>query len=221
MTKHQPDPQYVADRTRYLREVLGLKQESLAEAAGLTVRTIQNVESGRHMPDEQTLKAIARATDVDVSYFTKPTPEAEARDKAAMEHAKKHTDIVPIAPVRSVADFLAAFNGNQALRFDLSAVNDDAALKVASAMHDWVDDLMLAWSDFSATDQFEYAKTFLDYCEDLEAHGYVYLAGRHKERLRGAGITAHVGVICLLPREQVNATRYALIQMEGGWEKAE
>ncbi|WP_299736057.1 helix-turn-helix transcriptional regulator [uncultured Roseobacter sp.] len=35
--------------------MLGLRQENLAEAAGLTVRTIQNVESGRRVPHVQTL----------------------------------------------------------------------------------------------------------------------------------------------------------------------
>jgi transcriptional regulator with XRE-family HTH domain len=31
-----------------------LTQENLAEAAGLTTRTIEKVESARHRPDEQT-----------------------------------------------------------------------------------------------------------------------------------------------------------------------
>lgn len=53
--------EYIAAQCKYLRKMLGLTQENLADAAGLTVRTIQKVESGRHVPDVQTCGVLLAA----------------------------------------------------------------------------------------------------------------------------------------------------------------
>lgn len=124
----QRDPAFIAEQTRLLRQVLGLTQQNLADAANLTTRTIEKVESGRHLPAEQTLRSIARGTSVTLGWFDKLTAEQEARSKAAIEHARKHMDMVPIAPVHSVANILATLNGAKACRFDASAVAEDVAL---------------------------------------------------------------------------------------------
>ncbi|TYP96854.1 helix-turn-helix protein [Sphingobacterium allocomposti] len=50
------------------REKLHLTQEELAEKSGISVRTIQRIESGQR-PKGYTRKALARALDVDESYF--------------------------------------------------------------------------------------------------------------------------------------------------------
>jgi transcriptional regulator with XRE-family HTH domain len=81
------NPAYIAQQTRSLRKVFRLTQENLAEAAGLTTRTIEKVESGRHRPDEQTLRGIARACNIELCYFDQPTPEEEKRQKAELERA--------------------------------------------------------------------------------------------------------------------------------------
>jgi len=57
------------------REKLRLTQDELAEKSGISVRTIQRIESGQ-MPKGFTLKALAKALQVDESYFEeKETPE--------------------------------------------------------------------------------------------------------------------------------------------------
>lgn len=43
------------------RGLLGMKQEDLAAAAGVTHETISNFESGRHVPRRATLEAIVQA----------------------------------------------------------------------------------------------------------------------------------------------------------------
>ncbi len=60
------DAKYIADRSRFIRKTLGWIQENLADAAGLTTRTVEKVESGRHVPNEQTLRSLARALGFDV-----------------------------------------------------------------------------------------------------------------------------------------------------------
>ena len=78
------DPAYIAQQLKFLRKTFRFTQENLADAAGLTVRTIEKLESGRHRPEEQTLRSLARAFKLDVKYFEKPTPEEEARQRAAI-----------------------------------------------------------------------------------------------------------------------------------------
>jgi len=60
METMERDAAYIASQCKYIRKMFALTQENLADAAGLTVRTIQKVESGRHTPDVQTLRSLAR-----------------------------------------------------------------------------------------------------------------------------------------------------------------
>lgn len=60
METMERDADYIASQCKFLRKMLSLTQENLADTAGLTIRTIQKVESRRHVPDVQTLRSIAR-----------------------------------------------------------------------------------------------------------------------------------------------------------------
>ncbi|PZR29192.1 MAG: DNA-binding protein [Citrobacter freundii] len=62
------------------REKLRLTQEELAEKSGISVRTIQRIESGQE-PKGFTLRALAKALEVDESYFeSTETHENENQD---------------------------------------------------------------------------------------------------------------------------------------------
>jgi transcriptional regulator with XRE-family HTH domain len=98
-----------------------LTRENLAEAASLTTRTIEKVESGRHRPDEQTLRSLARAL--------KPTPEQEARTHAEMQRALREMVLVPTNPIHTAVDFMNAFAQRHAFRFDTSKVDKEEALE--------------------------------------------------------------------------------------------
>ncbi|MBI5711571.1 MAG: helix-turn-helix transcriptional regulator [Candidatus Eisenbacteria bacterium] len=58
------DPRPVGDglpsRLNAIRRRLGLTQTELAARAGLDVRTVQTVETGRHRPSRRTLGRLAR-----------------------------------------------------------------------------------------------------------------------------------------------------------------
>ncbi|WP_246832701.1 helix-turn-helix domain-containing protein [Thioclava sp. F28-4] len=69
--------------------MFSLTQENLADASGLTVRTIQKVESERHVPEVQTLRSLARGLGFDITVFSKPTPEQEKRQQKEVERALK------------------------------------------------------------------------------------------------------------------------------------
>jgi hypothetical protein len=83
--------------------MFGLTQENLADAAGLTTRTIEKAESGRHRPEEPDAAQ------------QKPTPEQEARQtwsgrsgNSGCAHQPNSDDV----------RFLAAFGERHAFRIE-------------------------------------------------------------------------------------------------------
>jgi transcriptional regulator with XRE-family HTH domain len=215
------DPAYIAQQVKFLRKMFGLTQENLAEAAGLTTRTIEKIESGKHRPEEQTLRSLARAFKMDATYFDKPTPEQEARQKEEIKRAIRKTVLVPTDPIHSASDFLTAFGQRHAFRFDTSAAQSDEALEVAATLVDWIKDLDGIWDDCGMSEQLQYARGFVEQCAQLEALGFVCHIGQHRQVLRQkdhADLVFNVGLLSIQPKEGAEGRRYALVQLDGGWE---
>ncbi len=57
------------------RKLKGLTQEELADLSQITVRTIQRIEAGANTPQSFTLKAIAKALDIEYESLINPEPE--------------------------------------------------------------------------------------------------------------------------------------------------
>lgn len=60
------------------RKRLGLTQDELADLANVTVRTIQRVESGESIPRAFTIKALAKALNIDFEVLAEYTPDNDA-----------------------------------------------------------------------------------------------------------------------------------------------
>jgi DNA-binding XRE family transcriptional regulator len=60
---------FVSTKIRAAREEAGMTQEQLAEATGLQQPHISRLEKGEHSPTAKTLKKIADAIGVEMSYF--------------------------------------------------------------------------------------------------------------------------------------------------------
>ncbi|MDX8521147.1 helix-turn-helix domain-containing protein [Mesorhizobium dulcispinae] len=191
MDTMERDAAYIAEQVKFIRKWHGLTQENLADAAGLTTRTIEKVESGRHRPEEQTLRSIARAVQIDVKFFVKPTPEEQARQKAEMERAVRKMVVAPTNAIRSASDFLGAFAARHAFRIDTSNVATDDALETAAAMTDFITDLNDVWDDCPRSQQLEYARSFVELCRQMEKLGFVCHMGHHRQRLRQRDQPAH------------------------------
>ena len=220
----EKDPAYIAARVKFIRKMLGLTQENLADAAGLTTRTIEKIESGRHTPEEQTLRSIARAFGFDVKIFVKPTPEQEAREKAEMERALRKTVLVPTTPIHTASDFLAAFDQRDAFRFDSSVVTHDEALELVATIQDWIADLNDVWVECSGSQRLEYARNFAGLCRQLEEVGYLCHVGRHAQQARQKDrptLVFDVGLLVILPKETGEGVHYAIVQLDGAWETLE
>ncbi|MDP1751865.1 MAG: helix-turn-helix transcriptional regulator [Reyranella sp.] len=218
------DPEYIAKQLKLLRKMFGLTQDALAEASGLTTRTIEKVESGRHRPEEQTLRSLARALKMDVKVFQKPNPQEETRARAAMERAIRKMVLVRTTPIHTASDFLGAFENRHAFRVDQSQVITEDALDVVAAMTDWVRDLNDVWVDCDSVRRLEYARSFADLCTQLEEHGYLCHMGSHRQRLHHAGkpdLVFDVGLMSIQAASGAAGTRYALVELEGDWETLE
>lgn len=221
METMERDPTYIAHQVKYIRKMYRLTQENLADAAGLSTRTIEKIESGRHRPDEQTLRSVARALKLDINYFEKPTPEQEARQRAEMERAVRKIVLVPTDPIRTASDFLTAFDQRHAFRFDTPSVQNDEVLEIVASMVDWVKDLNDVWDDCSMSQRLEYARSFIELCSQLEPLGLLCHMGHHRQMMREKGradLVFVVGLMSIQAKEGAEGRRYALIRLEGKWE---
>ncbi len=105
-TPFEIDPTYIATQCRFIRQTHKLTQENLSEMAGLSVRSIEKIESGNHRCQMQSLELISKAVGINVGFFRKPTAEEEAKTEAEMKRALKKMIVIRTQPIRNVNDFL-------------------------------------------------------------------------------------------------------------------
>ncbi|MEA4838016.1 MAG: helix-turn-helix transcriptional regulator [Rhodospirillaceae bacterium] len=85
----QPNPIdiHVGARVRQRRTLLGMSQEKLGQAIGLTFQQVQKYERGGNRIGASRLFDLARALDVPVSYFFQDIPEEVSRQSPRMLHS--------------------------------------------------------------------------------------------------------------------------------------
>ena len=80
MPKHgiQPTVKYVGQRVRMRRMMLGMSQEALGDALGLTFQQVQKYERGVNRVGASLLFDLSRVLDVPISFFFDDFPESLA-----------------------------------------------------------------------------------------------------------------------------------------------
>jgi transcriptional regulator with XRE-family HTH domain len=119
MAKKAPNPidKYVGSRVRMRRMMLGMSQEKLGNALGLTFQQVQKYEKGTNRIGASRLQQISNILQVPVSFFFEGAPELAAR-----------SDEFSDAPSPLyVADFLATSDGLALTRAFMRI--DDAKLR--------------------------------------------------------------------------------------------
>lgn len=219
METMERDPAFIAGQVRLLLKVHGLTQDNLADMAGLTTRTIEKVVSGRHRPEEQTLRSIARAIQLDVAFFNKPTPEEEERQRITMERALRKAVLVPLKRITTPNEFLGEFDNRDAYRIDIAAVDNPEALSIAGALGDWLEDLSNVWVECYLSQRIEYAGEFVELCRQLQPLGFGCFMGSHRQILRQTPrpLVFNVGVMTVMPL--ASPTPFGLVELEGDWER--
>jgi transcriptional regulator with XRE-family HTH domain len=103
MAKKAPNPidKYVGSRVRMRRMMLGMSQEKLGNALGLTFQQVQKYEKGTNRIGASRLQQISNTLQVPVSFFFDGAPDLAVRAEELSETP---------SPLY-VADFLATSDG--------------------------------------------------------------------------------------------------------------
>ena len=112
---HQPVDVHVGQRIKGRRLILGISQERLGEALGITFQQVQKYEKGVNRVSASRLFSIAKALDVPVSYFFE---DAETATATLLEPGEPDPMKVP-RNVRLVRMFLGLTKPQQDRVFDL------------------------------------------------------------------------------------------------------
>jgi transcriptional regulator with XRE-family HTH domain len=105
-----PDPVdvHVGARIRTRRLFVGMNQETLARALGLTFQQVQKYESGTNRVSASRLSQIAAILEVPIAYFFSDFADAEnpsgARDRKAQELLQRPEAIELIRSYYAIAD---------------------------------------------------------------------------------------------------------------------
>src|ERR1700722_6520927 len=105
VAKKAPNPidKHVGSRVRMRRMMLGMSQEKLGDALGLTVQQVQKYEKGTNRIGASRLQQISHILQVSVSFFFEGAPSAQTLSKS---------DGMGEAPSRPfVSDYLATSDG--------------------------------------------------------------------------------------------------------------
>jgi transcriptional regulator with XRE-family HTH domain len=108
MMKKAPNPvdRHVGSRVRMRRILIGMSQERLGEALGLTFQQVQKYEKGTNRIGASRLQHIARHLGVPVEYFFEGAPQVDSSMKGFQEAPETNY----------VSDFLTTTDGVQLIR---------------------------------------------------------------------------------------------------------
>ncbi|NDW04589.1 helix-turn-helix domain-containing protein [Jiella pacifica] len=104
-SKKKPNPidTHVGSRVRLRRTMLGMSQEKLGEALGITFQQVQKYEKGSNRIGASRLQHISDVLTVPVSYFFEDAPSSAAAPRSGMEESGSDY----------VVDFLSTAEGLQ------------------------------------------------------------------------------------------------------------
>jgi len=107
--KKVPNPidRHVGSRVRMRRVILGMSQEKLGEALGLTFQQVQKYEKGANRIGASRLQQISRTLDVPPAFFFEGAPSFET----APSDERPHVGVAEDSNSSYVADFLSTTEG--------------------------------------------------------------------------------------------------------------
>lgn len=150
------------------REQRGWTQETLAEFARISMRTVQRVEKGRPS-DLDTRRALARAFDwQDIDVFNKPWPfPNEEKIKDENKRLDEATTCVEIETGLSGKRLREMIERSQAVAFHEYIELPDDATAIFAELQDYMKDYVSICSDYSAVDKLNVNTDFQDAIDRL------------------------------------------------------
>jgi transcriptional regulator with XRE-family HTH domain len=89
---------HVGDRIRRRRRALGISQDKLAEALGLTFQQVQKYERGANRVSASKLYQVARALHAPIPYFFDGLPDPARATSVAEDQAAAFVHEMPLTP---------------------------------------------------------------------------------------------------------------------------
>jgi transcriptional regulator with XRE-family HTH domain len=175
--------QEVGEMVATQRNENGWTQETLAEIARVTVRTVQRVEKGESSSAD-TRRALARAFDFpDIDFFNKPlvlpNPEKIRQEK---ERLDKETVEVAIEPLTTGIQIRELSEICDAAAFDRCGEVDEPAEELFAVLQDNFRDYGDVKECYSATQKLDMNKSFSKVIEDLREAGFALGGGTRRVR---------------------------------------
>ena len=102
----QPVDRHVGSRVRMRRMMVGMSQEKLGQACGITFQQVQKYEKGTNRMGASRLHQISRVLDVPVEFFYEGAPSEEGTGASAVGDRN----------ARSITEFLATPEGLELVR---------------------------------------------------------------------------------------------------------
>ena len=99
----QPVDRHVGSRVRMRRMMVGMSQEKLGEACGITFQQVQKYEKGTNRMGASRLHQIARVLDVPIEFFYEGASSDQGSNGPIMIDGQS----------RSMTDFLATYQGRE------------------------------------------------------------------------------------------------------------
>lgn len=179
----------VAKNLRHFRDMLGWTQEHLAEAAGLSARTVQRAERDGILSAD-TMQALAAVFDMSIEDLRRPWP-TEAEVQAALEEVAKKFKVIRLRQLERASD-LQTVMGADAWQVDrvsgLSEAQEDEIAVLEELLQDYGD----LWSGLGPTERRDAAKTIFESIDRLRADGLCVAAGLDEMRVTGPNFDAPV-----------------------------
>ncbi len=166
-------PEELAFFIRLIRDGHGWTQETLAELSGLTVRTIQRVETGKPSSSD-TRRALARAFDIDeIDTFNKPFERKSEEDlKREAEIFQKNYRTLKVNVVTSGKELADVIESINAIGFDFPPELAEEARKSIGFLFDYLSEYLDSYDLYSTSDRMELHKTFMDCLKDIKNLGF-------------------------------------------------
>jgi transcriptional regulator with XRE-family HTH domain len=209
---------YVAGVSRQLRQWHGWTQENLADAAHLTARTIQKVESGHDGTSEETLRRIAKAFGSDVRVFHKQSQVEERAFWRDVEREIRKSVLVKVWPVEGAQDVMRLGHCHM-LQIDTSEMTDEEALSSVAKVADYLSDVF-DLDDIPLAHKVDFARDIARDCNELVQLGYRCYLGKYRQVLTkgpASPLNFDVGLVTFRATSD-GPLEHALVQLQGSWE---
>ena len=155
-----------------MRTEKGWSQEHLAEASGISERTIRRVESGAATPSLQTLQTLANGFWVDVSQFT-----------ALLREVPRSQAVTQVQEILNGEQFFNALAGAHFLSTRIAEPQDPGA---ADLIRDLLSETETAeiWGDIPPVSRFDSARNVTDTISRLREVGWFVAVARSRRTMQ-------------------------------------